>query len=393
MATSNGSAHNGRSPKFTRKDWTDFYRTGPDTLAGQYLRRFWHPVYRAQDLRAGGAIPLKIMNEDFTLYRGEGGAAHAVGFRCAHRATQLSTGWVEGDNLRCRFHGWMYDGDGQCVEQPAEPEPFCERVRLRAYPTQEYLGYIFVYMGEGDAPPLAHYPELEDREGLLEPVQPKIAESNYFRRVETIADEVHLIYAHRYEKVYSQHDMPIIEAEETDYGVVQYGRRPNGLAKVTHFLMPYTMYVTNTALSPDEFGPRERIMWKIPVDDDHYWNSGVMLVRARGDAAQRYRERQAEREAAGDRADTPAMLQAILAGRMTLEEVEDRSDISHLEDEVVLAGMGKVADWPQPEQLGRSDAGVIVIRKVWERELRALAEGRPLKEWTHSVRLTVSEGI
>src|SRR4051812_43770321 len=108
-------------------EWMDFAHTGPGTLAGRFMRKFWHPVYRAQDLPAGRAKPVKIMNEEFTLYRGESGKIHAVAFRCAHRGTQLSTGWVEGDTIRCFYHGWAYDGNGQCVEQPAEPEPFCNR--------------------------------------------------------------------------------------------------------------------------------------------------------------------------------------------------------------------------------------------------------------------------
>ena len=71
----------------------DFVRTGPDTIMGRYLRLFWHPVYLARELKAGRAVPLKIMSEDFTLYRGENGVAQILAPRCAHRCTQLSTGW------------------------------------------------------------------------------------------------------------------------------------------------------------------------------------------------------------------------------------------------------------------------------------------------------------
>ncbi|MBM2811214.1 MAG: hypothetical protein HW416_1973, partial [Chloroflexi bacterium] len=88
--------------------WRDFVHTGPDTLAGRYLRTFWHPVYLAKDLAPGRATPIHIMGEDFTLYRGETGTPHIVAFRCAHRGTQLSTGWVEGDEIRCFYHGWKY---------------------------------------------------------------------------------------------------------------------------------------------------------------------------------------------------------------------------------------------------------------------------------------------
>jgi len=121
----------------------DVARTGPGTLAGRYMRQFWQPVYTSADLPPKRAKPIRIMSEDFTLYRGESGAAYVVGFRCAHRGTQLSTGWVRGENIRCLYHGWTYDGAGQCVEQPAEPEPFCAKVRIRGYPTQEYLGLVF----------------------------------------------------------------------------------------------------------------------------------------------------------------------------------------------------------------------------------------------------------
>ena len=54
-------------------DKINFVRTGPGTLAGRYLRRFWQPVYVAERLNAGQAMPIRIMGEDFTLYRGESG--------------------------------------------------------------------------------------------------------------------------------------------------------------------------------------------------------------------------------------------------------------------------------------------------------------------------------
>ena len=113
----------------SNKNYKDFVHTGPGTLAGQYMRLFWQPVYRAQDLAPGQAVPIRIMSEDFTLYRGEGGISHLVAFRCAHRGTQLSVGWVEEDCIRCFFYGWKYDGSGQCVEQPVEVQDFIlERV-------------------------------------------------------------------------------------------------------------------------------------------------------------------------------------------------------------------------------------------------------------------------
>ena len=69
-------------------------RTGPGTEAGAYLRRFWQPIYHSADLAAGAAVPLRIMSESFTLYRGESGRVCLVDARCPHRGTQLSSGWI-----------------------------------------------------------------------------------------------------------------------------------------------------------------------------------------------------------------------------------------------------------------------------------------------------------
>ena len=374
--------------RYTKADWTDFQHTGPGTLAGRFMRMFWHPVYRSQDLPRSRAVPLKIMNEDFTLYRGETGDAHAVAYRCAHRGTQLSTGWVERDYIRCRYHGWKYDPSGQCVEQPVEAEPFAHKVRIGSYPTQEYLGLIFVYLGEGDPPPLPRYPEFDDSPWLsVTSGPPKLCESNYFRRVEQIGDEGHTMFAH-YWRLSPELAHPKLEAKETDWGVMHVAERPSG-TKRSHYLVPNVMYDPQRTYPPEE-GPRLRIMWKVPVDDDHYWNLGVLLLRLQGEAAEDYVTNQAEREAGLTRADSPGMLKKILAGQLTLEEVEDRSDVTHLEDEVILSGMGQADEGPFPDQLGPADAFVITKRKIWERELRALARGRPLKQWKPPERFPVS---
>src|SRR5688572_3145679 len=132
--------------------FADLEPVGPGTPTGRYLRRFWQPVMRAKELQPKQAKPIEIMGEKFTLYRGESGEAHVVEYRCAHRACPLSLGWVEGDSIRCRYHGWRFESSGQCVEQPAEEKSFAHRIKIRAYPTREYVGLIFAYVGEG-APP------------------------------------------------------------------------------------------------------------------------------------------------------------------------------------------------------------------------------------------------
>ncbi|MBM2811389.1 MAG: Rieske (2Fe-2S) domain protein [Chloroflexi bacterium] len=147
--------------------WDDYVHIGPGTLGGRYMRTFWHPVYRAQDLQPGRAAPIQVLGERVTLYRGESGRPYLIAFRCAHRGSQLSVGWIEGDDLHCRYHGWAYGGNGQCVLQPGEDEDYASKIRVPAYPAEEHLGLIFVYLGEGEPPELRRFPDF-DRPGVLE---------------------------------------------------------------------------------------------------------------------------------------------------------------------------------------------------------------------------------
>jgi 5,5'-dehydrodivanillate O-demethylase len=71
-------------------------QTGPETLAGRYMRLFWQPIHRLDDIAIGRAKPLRVMGEDLTLFRGQSGRVYAVAFQCAHRSAQLSVGRVEG---------------------------------------------------------------------------------------------------------------------------------------------------------------------------------------------------------------------------------------------------------------------------------------------------------
>ena len=72
----------------------DFLRTGPDTIGGRYLRSFWQPIMRGEDIEKGRAKPVRIMSEDFAVFRGESGKVYVTEPRCAHRGAKLSIGWV-----------------------------------------------------------------------------------------------------------------------------------------------------------------------------------------------------------------------------------------------------------------------------------------------------------
>src|SRR3954468_16236660 len=270
-------------------EYNDFAHTGPGTLAGRYLRHFWQPVYEAAALPPGHARPIRIMSEDFTLYRGADGTPHVVAARCAHRGTQLSTGWVEDDCVRCFYHGWKYDATGQCVEMPAEDASFPPKVRIPSYPTYEYLGLVFAYLGEGEPPPFQRLPEFE-AEGVLQQ-RHYFRYCNYFNNVENQCDEVHVAFAHR-DSAFSDAglnpwDIPEVAAEETDYGMRLSATRSDGVARITHFMMPAGIYIKG---SPDdaESGWVDQVAWRVPVDDTYHRSFNLALTHVTGEAAERY---------------------------------------------------------------------------------------------------------
>ncbi len=369
----------------------DFVRTGPGTLGGRYLRMFWQPVYVAVDLAPGRAVPIRIMSEDFTLYRGESGAVHLVADRCAHRGTQLSTGWVEGDSIRCRYHGWKYEGSGQCVEQPGEEEAFAGKVKIRSYPVKEYIGLVFAYLGEGEPPPLRRHPDFEG-EGVLEAFTTGIWPCNYFNVLDNACDLGHVSYTHTESRNRMGRPdllrLPNVSTEETDYGIKTVAVVPEGRTNVLHFHMPNINQIRSplqiTDLSRDPWsGWVNRLFIRVPVEDERCLNYIVDYAELEGEMARNYAEHR--RRVRHETQEFPNHLGAsVLAGEMRFEEINKQTNILHLtllEDYVVQVGQGVFAERDR-DSLGRLDVGVLLLRKIWERELRTLAEDRPVKRWS-----------
>ncbi len=365
-------------------DFSEFVHTGPDTIAGRYLRRFWQPVACSHEIGSGQALPLRILSEQFTLFRGASGAVHLIDNRCAHRGTQLSAGWVEGECIRCFYHGWKYDGAGQCVEQPAEAESFASKVRIASYSAQEYLGLIFAYLGQGAPPPLPRYPRFESSEIVLDVAGLKRI-CNYFNNIDNSLDNAHVRFVHsRHRDASDDHVVqgdPVISVEESDWGIRRYVKYPDGKDLTFFFGMPNINFINGQVV--DAAIKRADVMvFKVPVDDEHHIHFEVRAIPLTGATGRKWIEERRAQRAEAEK-DRPELVRAILAGKLRLSDIDpNRIDFVMLEDEVAQAGQGAIAVRDN-EHLGRSDRGVFLLRKIWQRELLNLAEGRPLKEWVY----------
>ena len=381
-------------------DKIDFVHTGPGILAGRYLRMFWQPVFRAQDLASGRVVPVQIMSEKFSLFRGERGTPYLLAPRCAHRGAPMFVGLVEGECLRCMYHGWKYDGSGQCVELPGEDESSSRKVKIRSYPTYEYLGLIFAYLGEGKAPSFRRYPDLEEP-GVLEACTPEYWPCNYFNRLDNACDMAHVAFTHheaitrtnRPDKLWIHSN---ITAEETVYGIRTSCNNPK---RAIHLHMPNSNLVkpgirVEGSLHDAATLKEDRLSWRVPVDDENTVSFSVDLISIEGEEAERYRERRKKTEELAKVFRPTEMAEAILAGKVREKDLDQRLSTATLfsvEDYLMQVGQGAVDR--SADRLVHIDVGVLLLRKIWDRELRALAEGRQIKQWTTTEKLLERDGV
>jgi phenylpropionate dioxygenase-like ring-hydroxylating dioxygenase large terminal subunit len=135
---------------------------------------YWYPVGWASQLQPGKIIPVVIWQQAIAVYRDASGQLHALEDACPHKGVALHKGEVQGANLLCAYHGWEFNGAGNCVKIPYLPETQklpCAQVR--SYPIQEKYNLIWVFPGEAslaDSCQLPEVPEFGNPDWLLVPI-------------------------------------------------------------------------------------------------------------------------------------------------------------------------------------------------------------------------------
>jgi phenylpropionate dioxygenase-like ring-hydroxylating dioxygenase large terminal subunit len=175
-------------------------RVGRGTPMGQFIRQFWIPASLSSELVADGPqMRLMLLGEKLIAFRDTGGRVGIMDHRCPHRLSSLFLGLNEDHGIRCAYHGWKFDVDGNCLDQPNLPDKnkYPAGVKATAYKTIERGGLVFVYMGErAVAPPL---PEI-DAITCEQPDDRNIAltqrDCNWLQALEGDIDTSHLGFLH-----------------------------------------------------------------------------------------------------------------------------------------------------------------------------------------------------
>lgn len=162
-----------------------------------YVRNCWYVAAWTYELKPGALISRQVLGEPIVFYRARDEGLVALADRCCHRFAPLSLGRLEGDELRCMYHGLKFDRAGRCVEIPGQdmiPQTAC----VKTYPVIEAHSWIWVWMGEADKADPALIPPavgLDDPNWTLRSGHLDYA-ANYLLINDNLTDFTHLSYVH-----------------------------------------------------------------------------------------------------------------------------------------------------------------------------------------------------
>jgi nitrite reductase/ring-hydroxylating ferredoxin subunit len=278
-------------------------RVGPGTVMGDLLRQYWVPALLSEELPEPDSAPVRVrlLGENLVAFRVTSGKVGIIEDACPHRAASLFFGRNEEEGIRCVYHGWKFDIQGNCMEMLNEPKGFESKVKAVAYPCVERGGLVWTYMGPRQTPP--PLPELEPNmmvEGRGT-VRPNMFDWNWFQCMENNMDTSHQGILHFgsvpledalvpeiAQKAYAGpvEDLKYIVANRAttfvvkdadfgcSYGAYRPGEPGTNYFRTMHWLFPW---VTMTPVI--KLGQTSSCVITVPLDDTHTMSWGMSTGR------------------------------------------------------------------------------------------------------------------
>lgn len=386
----------------TQEQNDEITRVGPGAPAGEFMRRYWQPAALLEELPPDRPIKgVRLLGEDLVLFRDETGRYGLIDRHCAHRGADLCFGRLEDGGLRCTFHGWLFDANGKCLEQPPEPigSRYFQKVEQTAYPCQERNGIIFTYMGPGRPPA---FPEFDC---FVAPDEYTFAfkgfiDCNWLQALEVGIDPSHASFLHRFfededpaeqygkqfrdeaagtglpiTRLLREYYRPDIKVEQTGYGMriitLRQLNDKNMHVRVTNMVFPHGIVI-----------PMSQEMtitqWHVPVDDTHcYWYA---IFTSFGQPVNKEIMRRQRLELYTLPDYMPRLNKANNYG-FNPEEQRTKTytgmgaDIN-VHDQWAVESQGAIQDRTK-EHLARSDVAIITYRRMLRQAIAEVQEGRP----------------
>ena len=380
-------------------------RVGPGTLMGNLLRRYWTPACLTAEIPEPGSPPVRVrlLGEDLVAFRDTTGRVGLLQENCPHRGASLYFGRNEDASLRCVYHGWAFDVDGKCVDMPSEPAPFCEKVRMKAYPVHESGGIVWAYLGPRETMTPFRDFGTDGRDASEFMATKQLTTCNWVQAMEGNLDTSHISHLHQFDGVddipddgsdkpgypsnamswkFWRHDRaPRLEVDDQWYGYRYAGIRttPNGNThvRVTAYALPYATMVASIPFTAN-------LGMFVPVDDNNCWRYMLMA-----------KDRRNPRGLGGANLFSVAPFSTPITGQRDgiiprLYTAENDYQLDHesrkngnfsgvadfvSQDFMVTESMGPIYDRSQ-EQLGSTDRAITRMRHILLSAAKGLADGK-----------------
>ncbi len=372
-------------------------RVGRGTPMGDTLRLYWLPALLSRELTAPDGTPVRVrlLGEDLVAFRDTKGRIGLLDELCPHRRASLFFGRNEECGLRCAYHGWKFDVEGNCVDQMNEPpeHQFGHKIHHGAYPTVEMGGVIWAYLGPPErtpAPPKFAWTQAPESHRMVSKV---IQENNWLQSLEGGLDTSHAPIMHRLltdksklggispSSAFVRGGAPKLVVDLTDYGYQYAGIRPLGDAeqhvRAYHFVMPFHQLRPSRAESriPMVAGHS----W-VPIDDDNVmvYNFGYSITDE-----PLTEEDRLERALGNGPANVDPVTFRSLKNRQNnylVDRAAQRTesftgiDGINAQDRAIQESMGRVLD-RSGEHLGPADKAIIQMRRLLQRAVKTVQEG------------------
>ena len=348
-------------------------QTESGTPGGEYLRRYWHPIALTSEV---STIPtqLRILGEDLVIFKTTENKIGLVHKNCPHRRASLVYGKCEAKGIRCCYHGWLFATDGEILETPGEDPNSIQAAKLRktfklgAYPTIEFNGLVFTYMGPiKNIPIFPHYDTFDTPEIIRRPYRVEY-NCNWIQVLDAIMDPIHTSFLHgqssgiQFSKAFAE----IGELEFFERGIQYLGcntRRINDYVwvRVNELILP-NFTQAGSAFAADGtrtryFGRSSFTRWVVPVDDKHCIALAWGNFGERGDPVEYNNQEGCERIEAGEIMDR------------TWEEKQKRPG-----DAEAVEGMGSISSH-KGEHLMSTDYGIMIYRRRIRKLIQSLEKG------------------
>ena len=347
-------------------------QVGPDTPCGEYLRRFWQPVTLSSEL---GDLPktVRMLGEDLILFRTKRGDIGLLDRHCCHRGTSLEYGIITDEGISCCYHGWHYAVNGTILDTPNDPKSrLKDTLRSTAYPTYEYKGIIFSYMGPPDSVP--EFPLLDTLEDPHTEYVPYtlLYPCNWLQVLENTQDPVHSVFLHTRISGVQFHEswgaLPIVEWVRTPLGMMNINVRrwgENIWVRTTESIMANMNQFGALWESAEEekyFYRVSNTRWMRPIDDTHMEMVGWRHINKEVDPNGR-----SDRDKIGfGRTD-------VMGHTEEERPYEERQ--RHPGDYEAMMSQGPITVHAL-ENLNATDTGVAMLRTLIRRGIAAVSDGK-----------------